>query len=194
MRGERLGFCITFGAQDGSSPHARGTLDSINACKTMHRFIPACAGNATGCPGSRCCSAVHPRMRGERKSGVYGSNGGDGSSPHARGTLEDDAKPFPVARFIPACAGNARARSICAQPTAVHPRMRGERCISSPITTSVSGSSPHARGTPGVSITKALAVRFIPACAGNATGSGPTTSQGTVHPRMRGERDFQIAA
>ena len=87
MRGER-GQCIGLGGADrGSSPHARGTHKGMSAGIAASRFIPACAGNASGplCPA--WTGTVHPRMRGERPSGPDGHAYDDGSSPHARGTL-----------------------------------------------------------------------------------------------------------
>ena len=65
----------------------------------------------------------------------------------------------------------------------VHPRMRGERPLTFSHVSDLSGSSPHARGTPILLNTPILNRRFIPACAGNAlinpfqgrgeTGSSP---------------------
>ena len=50
----------------------------------------------------------------------------------------------------------------------VHPRMRGERVFWLVALSMAAGSSPHARGTRQYQETQAAAVRFIPACAGNA--------------------------
>ncbi len=171
--------------------------------------------------------AVHPRMRGEHtsKHAIRPASQSTGSSPHARGTRAivlgeggpSDAKSLrfipacagntalsrcaALDRFIPACAGNTRRAAVTT--VAVHPRMRGEhaarrrpRCR---------GSSPHARGTPGLARRDGISRpvhprmrgepsasdrwhvrRFIPACAGNTRSSMPTM-QGPVHPRMRGE-------
>ena len=68
MRGERLPVAFEAGRLSGSSPHARGTRICSSAHPVAGRFIPACAGNAGRCCGRRCCTAVHPRMRGERKN------------------------------------------------------------------------------------------------------------------------------
>ena len=168
MRGERgLREDVLVGAV-GSSPHARGTLDSINACKTMHRFIPACAGNATGCPGSRCCSAVHPRMRGERCISSPITTSVSGSSPHARGTPGVSITKALAVRFIPACAGNATGSGPTTSQGTVHPRMRGERLTKWYASPPKRGSSPHARGTRFSDSRLIVMWRFIPACAGNA--------------------------
>ena len=93
-----------------------------------------------------------------------------------------------LTRFIPACAGNALGQNAIKAPFAVHPRIRGERLelLDSPPKTN--GSSPHTRGTRHQARPGPPVLRFIPACAGNAsralTRRGPTS----VHPRMRGER------
>ena len=52
-------------------------------------------------------------------------------------------------RFIPACAGNATHAGAAMRPTtAVHPRVCGERMRRPGIARSISGSSPRVRGTP----------------------------------------------
>ena len=55
------------------------------------------------------------------------------------------------------------------------------------------GSSPHARGTPGPVHYRLGNDRFIPACAGNATMSDKIPEFEAVHPRMRGERTGRSA-
>ena len=127
-------------------------------------------------------------MRGERSSGFTRTLIGDGSSPHTRGTLIDLRERKHESRFIPACAGNAPGHPGPAPGVPVHPRMRGERSHVSRQPCSISGSSPHARGTPAAADGKTFRDRFIPACAGNASPHRPRRSPATVHPRMRGER------
>ena len=113
---------------DGSSPHARGTPTFQFQRHNKARFIPACAGNALAARSPAHRRPVHPRMRGERVRGNHG---------HAN-----------RARFIPACAGNALIEYLSASAHAVHPRMRGERNGIEDEGLRMSGSSPHARGTP----------------------------------------------
>ena len=229
MRGERWKSTVSRHSRIGSSPHARGTPAREARVHYQHRFIPACAGNASAGWTGRCASSVHPRMRGERLSvccvvsmGVrfipacagnatrrrsahwpasvhprmrgeriglaYLSAALIGSSPHARGTPDAELRRLDVARFIPACAGNASMRATTRSPQPVHPRMRGERCVTHSMCPAIGGSSPHARGTLPVQPKYFAPTRFIPACAGNANivlYSAPFIS---VHPRMRGER------
>ena len=96
-------------------------------------------------------------------------------------------------RFIPACAGNAASLQLRPGQFSVHPRMRGERWQARSWMTPSSGSSPHARGTRRHHREHEVSVRFIPACAGNACpGRFPRLAR-SVHPRMRGEREYPTA-
>ena len=132
---------------------------------------------------------VHPRIRGERRFGKSARAEEIGSSPHARGTRYRASARQLSQRFIPACAGNA---SPCQVPTmigAVHPRIRGERTWGMITPSGLAGSSPHTRGTRDGKTCGDDDFRFIPAYAGNASGRARRASTGTVHPRIRGERD-----
>ncbi len=153
------------------------------------RSIPACAGNTAHGLRGRLARAVHPRVRGEHRSGAI--------------------KNIEHVRSIPACAGNTqelqaglvhligpspRARGTLHYPanpgflTPVHPRVRGEhssgwgarpprpRSIPACAGNTVSvvtgvvarrGPSPRARGTPRLRLVGHRPNRSIPACAGN---------------------------
>ena len=172
----------------GSSPHVRGTRADIRHIDPMGRFIPACAGNARrGGRGFRATS-VHPRMCGERRLTPRIDRGSTGSSPHVRGTHGRKTRGRARLRFIPACAGNASQRWRSLLPFPVHPRMCGERDVVRLPRHAAGGSSPHVRGTPRLSRPQGQALRFIPACAGNALGMARAPAPTPVHPRMCGER------
>ena len=188
MRGERITALAVPAGPVGSSPHARGTLETVAGDVDRMRFIPACAGNAMTTAYDPRNRAVHPRMRGERQALALQPKPITGSSPHARGTPSPYTTPTATHRFIPACAGNARARTAHAGGVTVHPRMRGERCTYCQHALAHAGSSPHARGTPARPGRPSGPCRFIPACAGNAAPYRPSGSSPAVHPRMRGER------
>ena len=194
MRGERITRALRREAREGSSPHARGTRAADRADQKRERFIPACAGNAAIAPSSARCVSVHPRMRGERPSLKGAVDEAAGSSPHARGTLLLFLPPKCGPRFIPACAGNAGRGVAALGRCAVHPRMRGERAISSTSALWINGSSPHARGTQAAQVDVEPLQRFIPACAGNAVRERRRTTGYAVHPRMRGERHLHSGA
>ncbi len=169
MRGERAESPKSVLPRSGSSPHARGTLSILVCLVCAGRFIPACAGNAATDKRGKSRKPVHPRMRGERHKFLGIVLPVAGSSPHARGTLIAGPVEHLGPRFIPACAGNAAQSQSVAHQRTVHPRMRGERSAGGDANVSSYGSSPHARGTPRAFFPAADGVRFIPACAGNAT-------------------------
>ncbi len=131
-----------------------------------------------------------------------------GSSPLARGTRLGAGAELRRGRFIPARAGNTPCRCRRASGRPVHPRSRGEHAISFVTMNSRGGSSPLARGTPDRCRCTFSPRRFIPARAGNTTGSitlleprcgSSPLARGTlrrffhaavyhpVHPRSRGE-------
>ncbi len=75
----------------------------------------------------------------------------------------------------------------------VYPRWRGELDRTASVVSSGSGLSPLARGTPVFANLWTIAIRFIPAGAGNtgsATAAPMTTS---VYPRWRGEHEMLVS-
>ena len=88
--GERLAPTHKFKCLVGSSPRVRGTLVRVRL-RPLH-------------------SAVHPRVCGERTWRACSLSTAHGSSPRVRGTRCNAVRCLCLLRFIPACAGNARAR------------------------------------------------------------------------------------
>ena len=113
-----------------------------------------------------------------------------GSSPHTRGTRYCTNNECETFRFIPAYAGNDPSVPRELWPPPVHPRIRGERFLRPLLRQRDHGSSPHTRGTPHPDAKCRPPLRFIPAYAGNATTRLPVSRPRSVHPRIRGERQF----
>ena len=90
-------------------------------------------------------------------------------------------------RFIPACAGNTLCNKRTARKVSVHPRVCGEHFNSSSAGGNNYGSSPRVRGTQLFHRLRFLDIRFIPACAGNTSGSARRPRFRPVHPRVCGE-------
>ena len=86
MRGEHYNNAVDSNSQQGSSPHARGTLIYLLKTKPPTGIIPACAGNTVSVIRPHAWNWDHPRMRGEHLCNV-------GWAMACRG-------------IIPACAGN----------------------------------------------------------------------------------------
>ena len=175
------------GPSPGSSPHARGTLAGNMTVRVSPGIIPACAGNTVQSGEDDASPVDHPRMRGEHFSWSMTVSDSSGSSPHARGTLDDADWDAEHAGIIPACAGNtsdSRSRPARGRD---HPRMRGEHRVGSVVLAGFEGSSPHARGTPGNPNLIYPGEGIIPACAGNTSQGIGYATRRRDHPRMRGE-------
>ena len=136
----------------GSSPHARGTQGAPQPFMVSHGIIPACAGNT--CPACSFLTPTgdHPRMRGEHPRQIRTPLSLTGSSPHAR--------------------GNTSPSSAWKASPGDHPRMRGEHTLARGTRVHQTGSSPHARGTQGAVGNGRNPNGIIPACAGNTIGRG----------------------
>ncbi len=105
-----------------------------------------------------------------------------------RGTHASSCVSVRSRRFIPAHAGNARSGRAPCPRAPVHPRACGERLCEDSRAYCAGGSSPRMRGTLVEPYPRRIAVRFIPAHAGNAWQRPAPSSPSPVHPRACGER------
>ena len=170
----------------GSSPHARGLPQRVQGGVHEDRIIPACAGFTRGPRRADPPEADHPRMRGVYRVFVGYRFGNRGSSPHARGLLEEIVRGEADGRIIPACAGFTTAATAPPPRRRDHPRMRG--VYPSPVDTATisPGSSPHARGLHPQGGRGPGRRGIIPACAGFTAGVSGSGRGRPDHPRMRG--------
>ena len=150
---------------------------------------------------------VYPRWRGELNIGNGFAAAASGLSPLARGTRQNGLSSLVRLRFIPAGAGSSTWRIFATPARTVYPRWRGELGIARLIRRrpyglsrwrgeharlvgvfrEIAGLSPLARGTLQQSETSWLAVRFIPAGAGNTEQQVFQMASRAVYPRWRGE-------
>ncbi|CRY88275.1 Domain of uncharacterised function (DUF2825) [Salmonella enterica subsp. enterica] len=130
---------------------------------------------------------VYPRWRGEHPPSPLAAHWSTGLSPLARGTHKQRPDDRPVARFIPAGAGNTMMPIKCKKRGAVYPRWRGEHGWSGWYPGYNPGLSPLARGTRKVRQRTVADWRFIPAGVGNTLRDVHRTADRTVYPRWRGE-------
>ena len=112
---------------------------------------------------------------------------GQGSSPHARGTLSVVVAEVKPSGIIPACAGSTAGPCPGRASPGDHPRMRGEHLIMFCIFSSSQGSSPHARGAHNGIGQLVVCDGIIPACAGSTWCAQARPNICWDHPRMRGE-------
>ncbi len=167
-RGELTNAAHQGVSSSGLSPLARGTRHMPDHMCSNGRFIPAGAGNSRCMTGKPQTGAVYPRWRGELTMYDRKTSDWRGLSPLARGTRRVIFPENNKARFIPAGAGNSRARGDSGRACTVYPRWRGELAGMLRSVFDKLGLSPLARGTLiSLAIINRL-TRFIPAGAGNS--------------------------
>ena len=130
----------------GSSPRMRGILGEAHWLQVRQRFIPADAGNTRLPTTVRAPFTVHPRGCGEYLQRIASRHAACGSSPRMRGILVWIRMESCILRFIPADAGNTKARYRSPLVPTVHPRGCGEYLAKLKEAISKTGSSPRMRG------------------------------------------------
>ncbi len=171
----------------GLSPLTRGTQLDLSISASLHRFIPAHAGNTPlACPKTPHYP-VYPRSRGEHPLLFASSIIFPGLSPLTRGTPRAGIQDIFVKGFIPAHAGNTFKFLVMVNFQPVYPRSRGEHLIPETTNETGCGLSPLTRGTHMDIRTRWPGRRFIPAHAGNTFLTGTSTWARAVYPRSRGE-------
>ena len=215
VRGEHYIPQIDPEQDTGSSPRARGALDSEGETVDTAGIIPACAGSTSSMRGARRAGRDHPRVRGEHRAPLFGDRSRWGSSPRARGARRWFAVADTALGIIPACAGSTPHRRTsrvclpgiipaCAGSTRFHgpagrprdhPRVRGEHlsCVNGP--SRLGGSSPRARGARAPGRRTADLGRDHPRVRGeHLAGWGAAESVPGSSPRARGARSTTSAA
>ncbi len=153
---------------------------------TLHRSIPACAGEPSSSPRRLHCARVHPRLRGGATVNDADGMVANGPSPPARGSRRK-ASPAALRRgSIPACAGEPPARNTAASTARVHPRLRGGAAHRLDASATSEGPSPPARGSHLADRGQVARGGSIPACAGEPRGGRRGAGAARVHPRLRG--------
>ncbi len=129
---------------------------------------------------------VHPRVCGGSLPARPGHQPPRGPSPRVRGKLYRSRRQVVGGRSIPACAGEARHRGGTDRPSTVHPRVCGGSALDTGLMLAALGPSPRVRGKPRLVLLRAVLLRSIPACAGEAGRPVERWSSWTVHPRVCG--------
>ena len=174
------------GPESGSSPLARGLLGQASAADGMIRIIPARAGFTYVSPHKIASCLDHPRSRGVYQWRRRRRAWCPGSSPLARGLRRPRPRRSTIRRIIPARAGFTPHPPIPFTSGPDHPRSRGVYLYRPCDRSSMSGSSPLARGLREHRADEDTRHRIIPARAGFTAGTTPATYTHTDHPRSRG--------
>ena len=150
----------------GSPPHARGQgLAYIVNC-VCKGITPACAGTRAQRRLAVISVRDHPRMRGDKAVTDAVSHCERGSPPHARGQAVHFVQRGACVGITPACAGTSFHHWEKMALHWDHPRMRGDKVITTFVNAVVTGSPPHARGQGCETATGGWSAGITPACAG----------------------------
>ena len=173
-------------AQDGSSPLARGLPPGLLGPVVAAGIIPARAGFTPSGRSARRRGPDHPRSRGVYFSTDTVRAPTAGSSPLARGLRRRLRVRGRHPRIIPARAGFTYSCWRRRMRQRDHPRSRGVYLTDLTYTFGNLGSSPLARGLPGVRDPLRVACGIIPARAGFTRVIPTQTGRSPDHPRSRG--------
>ncbi len=177
----------------GSSPLARGGLETQAGTGSRPGLIPARAGRTRGLRASRSTGRAHPRSRGEDALELLAAEAAAGSSPLARGGRAVDRRRRVVRGLIPARAGRTPRPAPRGPGPPAHPRSRGEDRMPARGVQLVAGSSPLARGGPPGEGARDGQDGLIPARAGRTRSAQASSCRRRAHPRSRGEDDEPAA-
>ena len=150
----------------GSSPLARGLLSVASGVPETVLDHPRSRGVYAARAALVRGREDHPRSRGVYTLIIRAPYHPDGSSPLARGLPPRDLASLTRRRIIPARAGFTALWRGPAGPHPDHPRSRGVYMIASAHMGSRRGSSPLARGLPGIRRWRRRRSGIIPARAG----------------------------
>ena len=185
-RGVYRSMSLSMSPTGGSSPLARGLPLRKASRDRRERIIPARAGfTPRGGPGV-ARRRDHPRSRGVYSPTASPGATRPGSSPLARGLQRPTVRVTPSKGIIPARAGFTPDQPRLRFATRDHPRSRGVYFTSGCEEDSVHGSSPLARGLPGLGVVDRSLDRIIPARAGFTRCPILRRTRGQDHPRSRG--------
>ena len=130
----------------------------------------------------------HPRVCGEKRSGITDRLIRLGSPPRVRGEGCATRKPCALWRITPACAGRSSRSRSRPTPRRDHPRVCGEKCSKSSRRCRIIGSPPRVRGEENKKCYTDGQHRITPACAGRSGLQRNKTVKSGDHPRVCGEK------
>ena len=188
MRGEKFKQATDALSRLGSPPHARGKAEGKLYYIRKAGITPACAGKSFGIRTKKSPRRDHPRMRGEKRICRVPATKMLGSPPHARGKGGAETERGRSGGITPACAGKRQNNPYTGRPIRDHPRMRGEKFMTSQRGADSRGSPPHARGKGADNAGARRGLGITPACAGKRPSKTDIVKRPRDHPRMRGEK------
>ncbi len=133
--------------------------------------------------------AVHPHVRGDKRSIWFTRLRSHGSPPRAWGQAGRRSGSPPGPRFTPTCVGTRKLPGGKAPSPPVHPHVRGDKRARSCSGVSRPGSPPRAWGQAHPAPQPAQSPRFTPTCVGTSQDRRLVLALEPVHPHVRGDKD-----
>ena len=118
---------------------------TVTSC-VMPRITPAYAGKSKIIKSVAICIGDHPRLCGEKAPKFSNKSKNRGSPPPMRGKGAEQDDKHGAIRITPAYAGKRQRRNICTYIGQDHPRLCGEKMITSYFVIMFLGSPPPMRG------------------------------------------------
>ena len=187
----------------------RGKADLRDDRLLLQGITPAYAGKRRAKNTSKKPSGDHPRVCGEKQSPLFqsplflgspprmrgkvsharnGSRHTDGSPPRMRGKGIQQCYARVTVGITPAYAGKSSFTSVELFSTWDHPRVCGEKCVPTVLSSRVQGSPPRMRGKVFFGFTGGPSARITPAYAGKRRSSRTWLNFSRDHPRVCGEK------
>ena len=192
MRGEKACKARSKLVKIGSPPLARGKAENTVFEENEAGITPACAGKSFGEAKGPQWHEDHPRLRGEKTQDLSYVPPWRGSPPLARGKAEDVPAAANGNGITPACAGKSHSHPVRRRDHRDHPRLRGEKMTDIQIFKNEQGSPPLARGKDSANFLRMWYTGITPACAGKSRYAYRAGRSLKDHPRLRGEKNFQL--
>ena len=172
----------------GSPPPVRGKASALLHEPCARRITPACAGKRYMQRCWRRGGRDHPRLCGEKSSGMRSRGTTIGSPPPVRGKASSRRACASSTGITPACAGKSCISARRQQPRRDHPRLCGEKSSRRVKSVNVRGSPPPVRGKDFHSNFVSYMDGITPACAGKRRHSNRLLHRRQDHPRLCGEK------
>ena len=168
MCGEKRPLSAITEEIQGSPPRVRGKAKNAVNGNMYSRITPACAGKSCHRAPGPGRSEDHPRVCGEKLSGVRHAAEREGSPPRVRGKGLVGFRPVQRKRITPACAGKRQFGLLRFLQAGDHPRVCGEKLRVAKDLTQQQGSPPRVRGKVFGRGKHLEDVGITPACAGKS--------------------------
>ena len=146
----------------------RGKVDLSLKVVRVLGITPACAGKRCFLIAECLFVGDHPRVCGEKGSGMLPSSVPLGSPPRMRGKARGAGVGYMVCGITPACAGKSSHQHGAGRWRRDHPRVCGEKAVAHIWWYSWIGSPPRVRGKENLVFCHFGAGGITPACAGKS--------------------------